>query len=286
MSASHVFSIIEILQQILCELPPLDIIRCQRVNSTWKQLISDSPLLQYQAWLRNDCSDPAYRIRADDFDPSVRKPKEEVDYNTRRYLSNVSRHLHPVILVNVMKHLPKDPRYSFDPVPRSKKDGFGGYFNLRPVLLRDLMQWYERNKATEHIWGGMSLYRPDARKVDWSMPDSEDAGITVQLKAVARKDGDPTFAGFHGWYFDVIKEPGQPLVLTLGDLMKKLDWAWTRWMDSEHEVHYLSHDGEGCNFDRGIPGQGCLEEAEEYRTFGTKLTMEEHIEQAIAKASE
>lgn len=285
MSASRVFSIIEILQQILCELPPLDIFRCQRVNKTWKQLISDSPLLQYQAWLRNDIADPAYRIRAEHFDAGIYKPAEAVDYNTSRYIENVSRHLHPIILLNVLKHMPRDPRYSFDPVKRTEEDGFGGYFNLRPVLIRDLMQWYAKNKGTEHIWGKMSLYRPDARKVCWSIPLSDMAGIPVELKAYTRRERDFTYPGYHGYRFEVIKEPGEPLVLTVGDLMKKLDFAWDEWIDGEREEHYLSHDGQGCNFDRGIPAERCLEDDEEGTTFGDKMTLEEHIEQALEVAS-
>ncbi|KAH7387006.1 hypothetical protein DE146DRAFT_759405 [Phaeosphaeria sp. MPI-PUGE-AT-0046c] len=203
MSASAVFSVIEILQQILCELPPLDIIRCQRMNSIWKQLIADSPLLQYQAWLRDDVSDPAYRVR---------------------YISTISTHLHPIVVANIMKHLPKDPRFSFDPLNNMDLDGFGGYFNMSPVHLRDLMQWYERNKATEHIWGDMSLYRPEACRVCWEMPDSEGAGIPVRLEAVPTKVTDPN-SDYTGWGFEVNKKPAQSLVLTVGDLMRKMDYA-------------------------------------------------------------
>jgi hypothetical protein len=65
--------------------------------------------------------------------------------------------------------------------------------------------------------------------------------------------------------------------------MNGLDSAWENWIESEEDEHYFSHDGAGCDLDQGIPGKGCLESAEmeEKPTFGTMMTMEEHIEQAI-----
>lgn len=292
MSAYHVLSIIEVLQQILGELPPLDIIRCQRVNRTWKQLIANSPLLQYQAWLRNDCSDPAYRIQPDDLIIEYHGPSKETDNSTDGFIRNVAQHLHPIVVVNIMKHLPEDTCYSFDPVNKIDTDGFGGYLNLRPVLLRDLMQWYEKHKTTTHIWGNMPLYRPDARKVCWEIPDSEGAGIPVHLEAIPNKAG--TYNPNHsGRDFKVNKAPGQPLVLTVGDLMRKLDYAWSQWMDSERENHYLSHDTGVCDLNQGIPDEYCLGSEDEDEDDGgkrraacrTKLTMAEHIQQAIEAAS-
>jgi hypothetical protein len=283
-----IFSIVEILQAVLSELPPLDIIRCQRVNSTWKRVITDSPLLQFKAWLRNDYPDPSHRIRADDLMPPNRHTTEE-GYHTKRYNYNVSKHLHPLVVARIMEHPPDDPRFEFDPLQNMQEDDFGGYLNLRPVLLRDLMRWYERNKATEHIWGSMSLYRPDARKVCWEIPITGGAGIPVDFEAVS-VTAEVYSCLYTGYRWEVNKAPGQALVLTVGDLMKKLDYAWNEWLDSEREEHYLSHDGQGCDFDKGIPGERCLDRDDDKKsssrpTFGEKMTMEEHIERAMTEAS-
>jgi hypothetical protein len=285
---SDIFSIVEILQAVLSELPPLDIIRCQRVSSTWKTVITDSPLLQYKAWLRNDCPDPSYRIRADDLLPESDYPTKQA-YDTKRYNYNVSKHLHPIVVARIMEHPPDDPRFEFDPLQNMQEDGFGGYLNFRPVLLRDLMRWYERHKATEHIWGSMSLYRPDARKVCWELPDSEVASIPVNFEAVS-VTAEVYSCLYTGYRWEVNKAPGQALVLTVGDLMKKLDYAWNEWLDSEREVHYRSHDCDSCDFDKGIPGEGCLDRDDDKKssprpTFGEKMTMEEYIERAMTEAS-
>lgn len=221
------------------------------------------------------------------------KHKGEVDYHTKRYIYNVSKHLHPVIVSNIMKNLPQDPIYSFEPLRGMDKNGFGGYFKLIPALLRDLRRWYERNKATEHVWASIPLYRPNARKVSWSLPDSGGGRIPVELEAFPGNPEEGN-ANYPRYAFRVKKGPGEPPVLTLGDLMSKLDCAWERWMDSEREIHFLTHYDQGCDLDQGIPSEDCLksedgDEEDEYGervTFGTKMTMEEHIEQAMCVAAE
>jgi hypothetical protein len=127
---------------------------------------------------------------------------------------------------------------------------------------------------------------------------TSDAGIPLNFEAVRNEDPD---AGknsmvYFGNDVQFIKRPGQPLFLTLSDLMGRLDAAWLRWVESEHEEHYFSHDGEGCDFDQGIPPENCLvsdneedgeeghDEGEEEMTFGTKMTMKEHIDRAVFAA--
>jgi hypothetical protein len=305
-AASDVFSIAEILQQILSELPPLDIIRYERVNSTWRKLITGSPLLQYKSWLRNDYPDPAHHVRADDLIPEYTDHDHdtEKDYENKRYIYNLSKHLNPIVVARIMQHPPEDPRFSFDPLSCMDKDGFGGYLNFCAILLRDLMQWYKNNKATEHIWGHMSLFRPDARRVSWETPTSGGAGIPFILEAVRTKNPDAKrYRAAYMRGISVNKKTGKPLILTLSDLMGRLDDAWDAWIESEREEHYCSHDGGVCDFDQGIPSERCLEseneedevekhddedeenEEGEETTSGTKMTMEEHIERAVIEAS-
>jgi hypothetical protein len=316
-AASAVFSIVELLQQILSELPPLDIVRCQRVDSTWKKLITGSPLLQYKAWLRNDYPDLAHRVRADDLIPEYMEGEgiEDTDLalpelkalETKRFNYNISKHLNPIIVSTIMQRSPDMPRYWFDPLQDMEKDGFGGYFNFYPVLLCDLRRWYKKNRATEHLWGNMSLYRPDARKIRWEMPMTGDAGIPLRMEAVRTEDPEPYSSDFFGNDVQVNRKSGEPLVLRLSDLMGRLDDAWHRWIDSEQEEHYCSHDGGVCDLNQGIPGESCLDSAddedgeeeedendedgeeedeeEEEVTIGTKMTMEEHIEKAMFTAS-
>lgn len=75
--------------------------------------------------------------------------------------------------------------------------------------------------------------------------------------------------------------------------MRNLDYAWSQWMDSERENHYLSHDTGVCDLNQGIPGEYWLGSEDEDEDNGgkriaacrTKLTMAEHIQQAIEAAS-
>jgi hypothetical protein len=318
-AASTVLSIVELLQQILSELPPLDIVRCQRVDSTWKKLITGSPLLQYKAWLCNDYPDPTHHVRADDLIPEYMEGEgiEDTDLalselkalEAERFNYNISKHLNPIIVSTIMQRAPDLPRSWFDPLQDMEKDGFGGYLNFYPVLLRDLRRWYKKNRATEHIWGNMSLYRPDARKIRWEMPMTGDAGIPLRMEAVRTEDPDAEHysSDFFGNDVLVNKSSGEPLVLKLKDLIGRLDAVWDRWIDSEREEHYCSHDGGVCDLDQGIPGESCSyadneedgeeeedkddedveeeDEEEEETTIGPRMTMEEHIERAMIAAS-
>ena len=301
-AASTTFSIAEILQLILSELPPLDIIKCRRINSSWKRLIDDSPLLQYRSWLRNDYPDPAQHVSAYDLKsaPSIGDPgyDEEEESNSSFYY-NVSKHLNPVIVACIEEINPTSLDYWFDPTKNMETDGFGGYMHFPPTLLHALMQWRDRNASSQHVWGSMSLYRPNARKMCWEIPTSGGAGIPFHMEAVPKDD--PNAGTYSHCYaandVSVNKIAGQPLFLTLGDLVGRLDMEWHRWIDSEQEEHYCGHDGGVCDLEEGIPGDGCLESDNEeddgddedcgkMETSGRKMTMEEHIERAMEAASE
>ena len=156
-AASTVFEIAELLQQIISELPPLDIIQYQRVNHTWQKLITGSPILQYKAWLRNDYPDPTQHASPDDLvpelslsDPNYRYGSDAAaKYNHKRFLYNITKHLNPIIVTNILQDPPDDCRYCFDPIKNMATWGFGGYMSFRPVLLRALRQWYSAHKDSE-----------------------------------------------------------------------------------------------------------------------------------------
>ncbi|KAH7381434.1 hypothetical protein DE146DRAFT_286059 [Phaeosphaeria sp. MPI-PUGE-AT-0046c] len=177
------------------------------------------------------------------------------------------------------------------------KDGFGGYLEFRPIVIRDLTRWYKKHKATEHIWGSLSLYRPDARVIRWETIDSTGNKIPrCKLEAVRNRNPDagswPAKHGSNGTR--IYKPPGQPLILTLSDLMGWLDHAWRRWINSEHEEHDRWHDnGAGCMGDQGIPRERCLRSGNgtddvddvPCEKFGPRMTMDEHIDMMLEAAS-
>lgn len=298
--ASNIFAVVEILEKILSELPPLDIIQCQRVTSTWRELITTSPLLQYQTWLRNDILDPAYHIRPEDFIADDKYGHYSVDAHAQfdvRYKNNISRHVHPIVVARELESA--SPDASFDPLRHMEKDGFGGHFTFRPIVIHDLMVWYEKHKATEHIWGSMSLCRPDARVIHWEASDSTGNIVPrMKLQAVrtdesgtgdfaAKQEGDGTV---------IYKRYPQPLVLTLSDLMRWLNYAWHLWIEQEHGEHDRWHEGGGgCMGNKGIPRDDCLRSDDEgdgtdpdyvpCAKYGPRMTMEEHIEEAMEAAS-
>jgi hypothetical protein len=247
-ATSTVLDLPEILQQVLSELPPFDIIRCQLVNRTWHRLIANSPLLQYKAWLRNDYPDPIYHVKPDDLmaeaDSDVTK-----EFGTKRFLYNIGRHLNPVIVARVMEDIPRDPSYSFDPARDLEKYGFGGYFNFRPVLVQALLRWYNANKASEDKWTHVSLFRPEAHRLSWEVPGSDDSIFTFRLEAQHNEKPDAQRYARHFMGHDYVanKRPGEPLFLTLRDLLGNLERLWERWLDNEREIHYMSHEGGGCD---------------------------------------
>ena len=314
-ATSHVLSITEILQQILSFLPPLDIIQAQRVCRTWQKLITDSPLLQYKSWLRSDYSDPAHRILATDIFPEQDRLgdewdyEDEVAYETKRFRRNIANHVNPIVAAKILENPPDDPRNCFHPEENMEQDGFGGYLHFTPLILRELLGWYKKHESSEHVWGHMSLLRPDARKISWSIPTSGGAGIPFHLEAYRDDDPDAGTYSRNGFGNGVRVNmgPERALILTLSDLMGRLESEWEGWIESEHEEHYLSHDGGVCDYDQGIPAERCLrsddedenegmngepesgdeedEESDRMETSGYKMTMEEHIEQAIMAAS-
>lgn len=229
---------------------------------------------------------------------------DESEFKSFHY--NISKHLNPIVVARIMQNPPHNPGFCFSPLEYEDKDGFGGYLHFSPVLMRDLIEWYEKFKSSEHQWGRMSLYRPSARKISWQTPTSGGAGIDFHLQSSASDDLEP---GSHatGDVFHVTQDDKpirKPPFLTLSDLMGSLDHAWDEWIDAEYEEHYLSHDGEGCDFDMGIPPPRCLmsnneddgvdlgsdkkgedEDENERVTFGTKMAMENHIDRAAWAAS-
>jgi hypothetical protein len=279
-ATSTVLGLPETLQQILSELPPFDIIRCQRVNRTWHRYITDSPLLQYKAWLRNDYPDPIHHVKPDDLmvedDSSATK-----DYETKRYLYNIAKHLNPVIVARIMEDVPRDPRFSFEPDKDIETHGFGGYFNFRPVLLQALVRWYNANKTSESKWSHLSLFRPEARRIAWEVPSSDDSSSPFRLEAKLNDDLDAKRhkKDYMGHDYVVNKRPGEPLFLTLDDLLANVEHLWEHWLDSERETHYLSHDSGGCDSYLGLP-DSCIssnsdeendeDEDEEMEEFGGK----------------
>lgn len=369
-SPPDIFGIPEILQQVISELPPLDIIRCQRVNSTWQKFINDSPLLQYKAWLRDDYPDATQHVRPDDLIPEYDRwaawhdrwaaehadiseddelgdekpgsedieipdlfeedPETGIDlgnkdvemedaeegedtdsyttefdkeriYESKRLVYNISKHFHPIVVARFMEDVPSPSSHHYDPLQDMKQWGFGGSLHFRPVLIRALMRWYEIHKSSETKWGHMSLCRPPSRRISLETPCSDDAGIpfTLEARLDEERHGIRYDSDYRHHDYVAYKNPGEPLMLTLSDLMANLSQMWDEWIDSEHEIHYLSHDGSGCDYDKGIPGTGCLnsdaededdddDEGEEWEreTFGFKMSMEEHIDQAVMEASE
>jgi hypothetical protein len=303
-AASAVLSLPELLTEILSHLPPFDILRCQRVNRTWQTLITSAPLLQYKSWQRNDYVDP---IRADDLIEEIPwqheyyqdHPAEREEQERLRYIYNVDKHLHPIIVSRTLKNMPETRSYSFEPDEYKDEDGFGGTFSFLPVLLQDLLEWYKENKHTEEKWGNQSLIRPDARIISWSIPSSDDGSMPFRL--VAMRTDDPETSKYDSHRLVAKKEPWEPLVLTVGDLIGFLDELWDRWKESERQVHYLSHDGQGCDYDQGLP-DCCLDSDEEDMEIdsedeeagavwdntkkGYKMTADEHVQDCVKRASE
>ena len=211
------------------------------------------------------------------FDGEYQDEEKQNTYEQERFRYNVSTHLNPVLVRIIMKHVPDDPRFCFDLEPKSYGgDERGPYYSFRPDVLRDCLHWFEKHEDSMDQWGGMSLYRPDVKKINWEIPCSDDSGIPVQIEATPG-DGDE----------------GK---VTLEDLMTQVGYLWLRWQESETETHYLSHDAGECDLDQGFP-QYCLESSDDEEgdeddededckriKLGTKMTLEEHLEQAIRNA--
>lgn len=268
-AASSVLGIAELLEQILSELPPPDIFRCQRVSKTWYELITNSPLLQYKSWLRNDHSDPAQHVRANDLILDAEIEAEdygsdydaqydaEVEHHDKCYRYNISRHLHPVFAACFMKYPSTYFEDSFLINPNENMKGeFWARLPMNSVILRALIDWYQKNKDSEHIWGHISLCRPSVSKVKWGLSNSDGSGSSTDLEARYTENMKPE--GYSAYSPTVDKEPGTPLVLTVSDILKRLGDEWEAWLYVEHENHYFSHDGEGCNFSVGVPPESCL----------------------------
>ncbi|KAJ4286977.1 hypothetical protein N0V90_012858 [Kalmusia sp. IMI 367209] len=223
-----VISIPELLQQILSELPPLDIIRYQRVSRTWKELISSSPLLQYKAWLRHDfpgivSMDPFADVLPESWELRslyLYCSEDEQARSARRFIRNISQHLNPVLVARTMQDFPDDTRHMYG----------GEYLSFRPVLIQSLMNWHEANKDSKATWADMPLCRPETDVVRWETNVEDEAGVPFTLQA--RYPDDPEAQSNSG-EFVAKKQSGEPLLLTLGDLLEHLPSQWERWIDWE-----------------------------------------------------
>lgn len=104
----------------------------------------------------------------------------------------------------------------------------------------------------------MSLFRPDARKFELHIPQSNlQEDIVISVEAVYYEDYDRNFRNFRS-----LKEDEEALVLTVGDLMSALPEAWENWLVAKMEEHDLSHgrfgDCSGCDLHLGIPSRECV----------------------------
>ncbi|KAF2447899.1 hypothetical protein P171DRAFT_429495 [Karstenula rhodostoma CBS 690.94] len=249
-AALKVFCIPKLLEPILSKLPPLDIIRYQSVNHTWHRLIADSPLLQYKAWLRADCPVPTQEVQNDDFEGAFRNWEQQVDddaYVERAVVYNISKHLNPVLVRCFMQHMPTKLRFVY----------FDDYLSLNPACLRALMYWYEAHKERENVWGHMALCRPDVSAIRWGTGASDDSGIPLELEALHDEDADSSYKISLLRRGQAYKRPGEPLVLTLRDLMRSVKWQWKRWLESEMKLHDRRH-GRGCDHAGGLPQERCF----------------------------
>jgi hypothetical protein len=285
-AALTVFHIPELLEHILSELPPLDIIRYQSVNYTWQRLIADSPLLQYKAWLRRDCLDPAHEVQEEQFEIAPFSEDynmdEELDHTMRAISHSMSKHLNPVVVACFMKAIPVSPEYDWD----------GGFLPLRPGLLQALTRWHEAHEASEDRWGHMPLCRPSVSAIRSETMTSTRGGIPFNLEA--QHSSDPKEANLVAWGVSH-KRPDEPLDLTLRDIMQAVEDQWEEWLQFEKDLHWNRHRV-GCDYDVGLPSDKCLDHdkisdeeerryAETMETSGTKRTMEGHIDALVDKAT-
>lgn len=296
-STSSVLHVAELLELILAELPPVDIFRCQRVNKSWYNLITQSTLLQYKSWLRDDHPDSAHRVRVDDLVLELdEETKGELDYEeVEKYESeafeyNTSRHLHPVIAarVNGGYNTELEDSILIDP-NQDPRHGFQASLPMNPMIIREILNWYEQHKGSERKWGHISLFRPEVYMVCWGLSFSDKGGMSIEVRAKENSDHQEMTGRSTG------------SVLTVGEFVRRLSKIWEAWIEEEHEVHYLSHDGPACDLDRGIPPEECLrqefehividegaEEDEHDKTIDRMLEMEmdRRIWNAMEKASE
>ncbi|KAK8208993.1 hypothetical protein M8818_003957 [Zalaria obscura] len=99
----------ELLEQILSYLPPLQLLRIQRVAQLWNGTVSYSPELQRLLFMR-----PDWRLEAKAFDPwrEVNKPGERPKNN--RMLRRVLDGAYPTVTLKVTDSNPEPPRKSSD----------------------------------------------------------------------------------------------------------------------------------------------------------------------------
>ena len=234
--------------------------------------------------------DAAHHVRADSLekesDPTCSNPQldAEYEYIQECYRYNIFRHLHPVVATRFMEYPCTDLEDSILISPEKYIEGTSqASLPINPIILRSLVQWYKQNKESEHIWGHISLFRPGVRKVEWELSTSDHAGLPtdIQVRYNSNIPPEDCYTYLTGEDTKVDKKPGTPLVLTVSDLMKRVENEWERWVESEEDVHYLSHDGPGCDIDEGIPSEGCLKRYDDSGYESTDGDVAEEVEDEV-----
>ncbi len=124
------------------------------------------------------------------------------------------------------------------------------------------------------------------------MPCTDDSGIPFELDS-SWYDNDDDDARANGLNRDdddgASNTPKKGLRgLILRDLFGELENLWDTWIDSEREIHYISHDGGVCDYEQGFPDH-CLDSDDEgsaSEKAGVKMTREEHLDDVVERASE
>ena len=145
----RVMRVAELLELILSNLPSTDIFRYQRVSKAWHQLITQSPLLQYKSWLRDDCTGSAHHVQFNDPIPELERNYYKSDGETDReerlkvFDDHMTRHLHPVA-ARIVQHRSRYPHGSviIDP-NQDPKEEVQASLPMEPQILRALMNWYK-----------------------------------------------------------------------------------------------------------------------------------------------
>ncbi|KAH9884752.1 hypothetical protein F4778DRAFT_762483 [Xylariomycetidae sp. FL2044] len=304
-AAAKVLAITELLELILSELPPLALIRSQAVCRTWQQLIANSPMLEYAMWMTFETDYP-HPASDDDLIPPLKLTPEQEDrssaafvdddarqaYDRKRYISNISRHLNPIIVQIVLKHLPEHTHVEFDWKHSVGLKMMANRFHLHADVLYGLIDWSLEHQGSINHWRHMSLMSPFTGAIDWTMNN------TIRRQGQGRR----------------IQYSFTHHVLTLDDLMFALYWACERWEHQESVIHWQGHTEGYCDLDRGYPKDCCEEELVEeftehheeedpylfdtyaykgiqgvdrhgHKRVGKRMTRKEHLHQCIRIAS-
>lgn len=97
--------------------------------------------------MRDEPPDASQYVRPDDLTGHATKQDNQEcnkDHDMKCYLYNISRHLNPIVVPEIMRNPPRDPRDPFNPLKTMEQTGFGGSLTLRPVVIRKVKQWYAK----------------------------------------------------------------------------------------------------------------------------------------------